>query len=650
MVQFVAVLALVLAPMGLGQAMAAETGSIDDEAAEEFVRDATWDDLGVAVDSPDFVADPQGALDRSQALETAGASGTIDTASAAEMAARLQTENGGFHAYAGDFLGPWTQHTGAGAVLATAEDVSIDEEGAEAFLRSMQNLDGGFAARVSIFGSNLDSQAESTYYATIGLDALDALDEQTRSEIVAFLTADQNLDGGWGYKAGAGTSIVSATYHAVKTLDHLGELDPATELRVAEFLHTVEEADGGFRERAPKPGTFCPTCQEPASVPSTGKALAIIATLDVGGLTFETVTHAQWLAEAQIDEGPYAGAFPLFAENVNPVNDRLDPVPDGAVGLPFPSPDPPVTNYARNTADALEGLAAHGQADAIEVDAALGFLAGTQQAGSGGVGWWEGYKESHRATAAAYQALELLNASHDELSANLADAMADRQTDEGAIELQRWKHEPRVDHTTYALQALAHAGQLDAVDVDQVAGYVADEQQDDGTFPRLNGQMSAVRTTGSAVDALARVGELDRLDRDALVQGLADLQGEDGTISDSNAEDTIAVWDTARALQALATLGELDAVDVDAAVDVLASTQTHGTFADETDAVYAVLGLAAADRLDAIDTAAAEDQLVSMQRDHGGFADKGITSIATQGVHPTTQHALALAAIDALDA
>lgn len=654
---------------GAGSAVAA-TGTdttADLDGARAFVRDALWTRRGTSVDFPDHVVFPSRSLRVLQAMEATGALGAVDPAAAARAAANVQTSSGGFLPFAGAFLGPTTEATGAGAALTVREGVAFDEAGAEAWLRSMQNPDGGFGPRKSLSGGNLGSRVSSTHYAVLGLDALDALDGETRREVHLFLLRAQNADGGWADTPGGDTSGTSATYHAVRTLELLGTvpgtdgvggtdgvaaLDPATKARVRGFLSLVEDPHGGFLEWYTPP--TCYFCEdEPPSVPATGRALLTLAAVGgpLAGTHPDAARHADWLAERQVDDGPLKGAFPLFGEAPPSVVHQVFDVAESVLGedpvpRPFPRPDPPVTDWSRNTALALAGTAATGTVDALDAAAAQDFLAACQHRGTGGFGWWPGYLEELDATEAAYRALDRVGPDGVGDGDALAATLDGTQRADGAIVPTHWDLPARLDHTAHALLVLDRVGRLDVVDVDAAAGWLASEQDADGGFsdPIL---VSDVEATWYVVWALNATGRLDAIDTEAVAGFLADLQKDDGRITDVRPGDRVATWDTGRALRTLAVLDRLDAVDVDAAAGFLASKQADdGSFRTGPSGAWAVLGVDDAGRLDALDADGARAYLLDQQRDHGGFAAKGFAP----GPNPMVAHALVLDALDRLGA
>lgn len=626
----------------------AGTATIDRPAAASFVDQAMWLDRGTAAETPDHIVFPHPSHRILEALGATGELDRVDPEATAQAAARLQTPLGGFLSFRGDPLGPWTDAT-ADAVLLTAEHgIAIDEDAAEAFLVSMQNDDGGFAPRKSAGGGNLGSRVTATYHAVLALDQLGALDDGVQDRVRSFLLDALNPDGGWGQTPAAPTSTTTATFDAVRTLQRLDALPIEVASHAIGYLKLVENPlTGGFEERSSPPTCYlCP--DEPSSVPATGRALRTIALLPGAEAAFDLDLHAEWLAERQASQGPMAGGFPLFGDAPeNPAHATVDEVSD-ALGLglpaPFPPPEVPVTLWSRNTALAMHGLAAHDRLDRIDAGAAARFLADSQHEGTGGFAYWPGAYEHMGATAAAYRALDTLDALTDAPGDALATTLADAQRDDGAIPPPRWDLPPRVDHTAHALDALRHADQLDAVDVDAAVAFLASEQADDGEFSAPG--VSEQKATWFVVRALDQLDRLDAIDADAAGQALAALQQPDGRITTGPPDDALSARDTAYALRALAAVDRLDVVDAQAATTYLAGWQGSGGFPTAHIAGHAVLGLAAADALDRIDTDEAQATIANAQHDHGGLAPKGLHT----GDVALQRHAVALEALDVLGA
>lgn len=643
-------LAVTLAPAGLGETTA--TLTVDEEGAKDFARDAMWHEMGTSVDFPGHVVFPEDSLRVIDGLRAADAAGRADPAHAAQAVAPLQTELGGFLPMQGAFLGPTTSATGAALELADRHDVDIDEAAAVAFLEAMQNTDGGFAPRYSLGGGTLGSMVSSTYYAALGLEAVGELDTDTRIEIRGFLLQAQNPDGGWADPPSEDVSETTATSYAVRTLALMDLLDPTAAAGATAYLKAAEDPrTGGFEETYEPP--TCLLCEdEPASVPSTGRALITLAILPPEGLApgFSLEDHAAWLAERQVEEGLFEGALPLFGEAPpNPVHEAYTSTGVGPEWLPapFPRPDPPVTDWSRNTALALAGLAEHGLADALDRDAAAGFLAASQHPGTGGFGSWPGYLHTLADTAAAHRTLDTLQATDPVLADALGDTLSDWQLDDGHVQRPTWDLETKPEHTAHAAIALGHANRSDAIDTAAAAEVLADAQAPDGTVDLdPNGVSSFPEDARWTVAALDHLGGLHRLDAGALASALGDLQAEDGAISDATKE-AARVQETADALRALATIDRLDVVDAAAASDRLADEQAaDGSFQRPLTAAHVVLGLDATDALDQLDRQAATAYLAGQQGEHGGFAEPGFPI----GPTPMQRHALIVEALDALGA
>lgn len=639
-----------------GHGFAAAETTVDEEAAASFVEDTFWLDRGTAVDFPGHVVFPTDSKRVLDVLADTGGGDQVAPRAAAEAAAALQQPNGGFLPFAAAPLGPGVQATGAAVALATEQAVPFDEAAAETYLETSQNVDGGFGGAATWNGLP-GSFVIPTYYAVLGLDALDALDSETRIEVRAFLLAGQNPDGGWANWRWGHTSSTTPTYFAVRTLSLLDALDPVTKTKVAGFLELVEApVDGGFHESYEPPTCYFCT-DEPPSVPATGRALLtheLIRPADAA-TKLQAKLHAAWLAERQVDEGPLEGGFPLFGDASQLLVHRAyeaseEWAGDNPVPRPFGRTEPAVTDWSRNTALAIAGLEAHGQLDVVDLPEARSFLAASQHEGTGGFGSLPGYLEKLDATAAAYRALDRLERTSSAPTDALATTLGDQQEEDGSIPEPRWDLAPRLTHTADAIEALNRTGRLDAVDADAAAEYIASWQGQDGGFDGPE-PWSDIQTAWKAVRALDTLGELDRIDRDALAGYLAGYESEEGKITWVDATDPAAAWDTARALRTLETIDRLDAVDVDAAVEYLASWQNEdGTFARSSyrvpTAAHVVLALSDVDRLDAIDANATRSKLVTEQRDHGGFADPGFPP----GPNPMVRHALALDALHELGA
>lgn len=630
--------------------------AVDEEAAASFVEGSLWEERGTAVDYPGHVVFPTDSKRILDALAATGGSSLVDAVHAAEAAASLQHSHGGFSSFRQEYSPFPTANvraTGAAVALATAHGVPFDEEAAETYLRERQNFDGGFGGMASWNGVP-GSYVTPTFYAVLGLDALDALDLETKLEVRGFLTQAKNGDGGWADWRWSRTSGTTATYLGVRTLAILDMLEPATKTEVAGFLELVEDpVEGGFHEWYRPPSCyFC--SDEPPSVPSTGRALLTLDLIEPADATssLELKTHAAWLAERQVDEGPFAGAFPLFGDAPTSIAHRGYGIAETVLGdepvpRPFPRPEPAVTDWARNTALAIAGLEAVDLLGPVDLPEAHGFLADAQHEGTGGFGWWSGYLELPDATAAGYRVLDRLDrvGEPDALAATLSA----RQEDDGSIPQHRWELAPRLTHTANAIEALDRAGRLDAIDAEAAAGYIVDWQGEDGGFD-APGPGSDFETTRLAVRALDTLNRLDRIDTDGVASYLSSFQKDDGRITWVRPGDPVAAWDTAHSLRALSTVDRLDAVDVTAAVDFLASWEGEdGSYADSPwfevpNTAHVVLGLSAVDRLDAIDAGAATSNLLGEQRDHGGFADRG----HPPGPNAMVRHALALDALHEL--
>jgi prenyltransferase beta subunit len=639
-------LAVTLAPAGLATVA---SGQVDEQAAAGFVEDAMWADQGTSVDFPGHVVYPADSLRVLEGLEATDAAHRAAPHAAARAAAANQQATGGVAPQKGNLLGPTTEATGAALALADRHGAALDEAAAVGFLEAMQNPDGGFAPRYSLGGGTLGSYVFSTYYAVLGLDAAGELDAVTRLEVRAFLAQAQNADGGWADPPGEDTSQVTATSYAVRTLDLLDLLDPATATRAAAFLEAAENPRTGGFEEEPYPPDCYACADEPASAPTTGRALVAVDRLTDAGAApaVDLDAHADWLAERQIDEGPFAGAFPLFGDAPpNPAHEAVDgsgAAPPG-LGAPFPPVgDVPVTDHSRNTALAVHGLALFDRADALELDPAQGFLAASQHPGTGGFGSHPGYLQTLPDTAAAHRALSTLDAAAP--ADALAVTLAAWQDADGHIERPTWDLEAKPAHTAQALVALGAAQRVDAIDASAAARVIVDAQAEDGHLALdRHGVDEEHRQAWLGVRALAAAGALDRLDTAALVDAIADAQRDDGALAATPAEPQ-ATRETGAALRALTALGAADAVDLDAAVTRLADAQgDDGTFGDPATTSQAVLGLAAVDRLDAVDAGGARAALVDAQGDHGGFADPGFPT----GPSPVERHALALEALAAL--
>lgn len=643
-------LALALAPAGLAQA--AVTVDVDEEGAQSFARDAMWHDKGTSVDFPGHVVFPADSLRAIDGAQAAGAGQAIDPAHAAQALPPLQTSLGGFVPMQGAPLGPFTSATGSALELADRHDVDVDEEAAVAFLEAMQNADGGFAPRYSLGGGTLGSMVSSTYYATLGLQAAGELDTETEIDVSRFLLENQNADGGWADPPSGEVSETTATSFAVRTLALMDLLDPAVAAGATAYFKAAENpVTGGFEETYEPPS--CWACEdEPSSVPSTGRALLALSLLPPEGLApgFALEDHAAWLAERQVDQGLFAGGFPLFGEAPeNPVHAAYTSTDAGPDWLPepFPRPDPPVTDWSRNTALALAGLAEHGLEDALDQDAAVAFLAASQHPGTGGFGSWPGYLHTLADTAAAHRTLDTVQGTPPGFADALAETLEGWQLDDGHIQRPTWDHEAEPEHTAHAAIALGHADRTGAIDAVATAEALAAQQADDGAIDLEENDLAPMpRDAWRVVHALDHLDQLDQLDAEGLADALAALQDADGAISDSE-HAAQRVHDTAHALRALAALDRTAHVDADAAAGYIADVQAaDGSFQSPRTGAHAVLGLDAVGELDRLDRDGAAGYLADQQGEHGGFADPGFPI----GPSPMQRHALIVEALEPLGA
>lgn len=612
--------AMIAAPVlaaPLTDAGAAQATTVDADGAVAWTLMTQWQSTGTFVDFPDHVVFPEDSWHAIDALADAGALNRVDAAAAARAASRVQHPSGGFLSMSGDPLGPWASSTRYAIALTRDFDVAIDEVAAANFLLSLQNPDGGFAPRKKWGGSgNLGSTVEATHHAVAGLVMLDALPATTRDAALQYVRDRQNLDGGWlpAGQVGQGYSFVSATYHAVHVLALLGELDLVSAARATGYVLGMQNATGGFRNYLnPEPCfTYCNDFEE---ITTYATAHAILTLETAGTLPVLVATtgllHAQWLAERQLTDGPFAGAFESYADYV-----------------------PPVIRFPITTSLGMNALRALGLEAFADEDAAVDFLAASQLRGTGGFGWWAGFISSYEDTEAALRALDVLGRLDAAYPDTLAATVSANQRADGSLVEPHWKWDPRLDHTALAVLSLARVDRLDAIDKAAAAAWIADQQVAGSGFRDPQKSFANPTDTWLALAALAALGELHRADAAGVASFLGDLQKDDGRITNVGWWDFVGVFETRDALRALAIIDRLDAVDADAASTYLAGRQkADGTYKDLLEAHAAVTGLTVTGRLDLIDLNATRDYVLTFQTPRGGFANEAFTVISAMIRH-----------------
>lgn len=656
------VIAVTVVATGLVPVAPASAGSedADVDAAVNWAWGAGWQSNGLATRFPDHVAFPSDSGPILDTLQRRGADDRVDGAAAAAAASRVQIDGSGVLHMQGDFLGPWASDTHQAVRLHDRHGTPLDEDGAATFLSALQNDDGGFAPRGSLFGGNLPSFMASTYHATAGLDRLGELDEGQRADAVAFLVEHQNEDGGWPTSMyNPDQSSVTGTYWAVRALASLDALNATIAEQARAYLRSLQKPDGGFLHShdvipcsVSYPFIVCSDHVE-ATTYSTSRAIlaldVVASHLGSGAILNATARdrHGDWLSDRQIVDGFFSGAFLTYGDHPTAIpGDGI--VPAEAI-LRTNAPDSPyrvsIIEFTETTRLGLDALAALGQPDRADTDAALDYLVSTQHPGTGGFGWWPGYLAELPSTNHQLAVLEATGRIDAAPADAVAETMAANQRSDGAIVPPHWDWDPRLVDTAHALLALERVGRLDAVDVGAAAGFLADHQKDSGGF---GGFDASIRETALVVDTLATVGELDRIDRPAAAGYLADQQADDGRISSARPEHTFSAIDTGRALEALALLGGLDRVDVDAAAGFLADRQqADGGFLSTNAARNVVVGLATVDELDRIDVDAARSALADRQRKRGEFASSGFYLSSDDGWHSAM--ARQRSAVEALD-
>lgn len=637
----VVLLALATVTVALPPALPAAsspTGSsssgIDASAATSWVLDAQWTDEGLFTEFPEQVVFPRESARVIDTLDSEDALSRVDAELATSAATSLQlADSGGVLRSAGDTLGPWTGATAHAVRLAQSypDASTLDEDAAGSFLVGMQNDDGGFGPRLAAFwGSGvLRSSQESTHDAVVALSILDAMNETIREDVLSFVAAEQNSDGGWPAHVNTDTSSVRGTYHALHTLAALGELDAGTANEARDFLYSLEQPSGGFHadaDHVPCSGTIC---QVEPEVTTKSTSRAILALELVDGLDRLNATtrssHVDWLADRQEDDGRFEGGFETYATT-----------------------DAPVIDYRENTRLALDTLHVLEADGAVDHEAAVGLLVDTQHEGSGGFAMWPGSLTGTVDTGAATRALaqlDALDAMHEDA---MVDTLAAEQRADGSIHNPDWEFESSAHRTAGAVMALARVDRLAAVDADAAAGFLADHQTDEGGFQDLNRSDPDVVTTARATRALEMMGEIDRVDEDSVAEYLAGLQDEDdGYIAERGPHGYPPVRHTSLALRTLDRVSNTSAVDVDNASAFLADKQrADGAYESPGIAAHVVLGLAAVGELDRVDQEATETYLESMQTDRGGLALR----VFYAEENAMSRHAIGLEALGVLGA
>lgn len=594
----------------------------------DWTQESVWDSTGCATEVPLQVMFPADTLLVHQATDALGGKRRFSERLAAENTARLQVpgegdfslSSGGFMAFGGDILGPWTRPTWAGIVFADEYNIDINRSAAARFLKRLQWRDGGFAPRFSFLGRRpLSNSMEATFYALDGLQRLGELDAETRQGAEQWLKSTQRDSGAWSRDGQVQNNSIAGTHFALRALETIDALSEDIAQSAGSFIRSRQREGGGFIDIIPPatpglgeqksdPSTSGPGPTKEVSSRSTAQALLILARTDqldtLGDDRLEQ--HATWLASLQLTDN--------------------DPELDGA--FKFIEDWAPITDFRANTRIAVEALvllARRGITTDVDYREAIQFLRRCEHGDTGGIGMWPSYLTNSEPTAATMRTLSAVDAKQP--ADALASTYARLQQDSGRISTNKEKLGAVTKDTANPLIALAEVGRLDAIDVDAAAGFLASQQFGKG-FPKLvfaeeppiTPQSDFVATT-SVVFGLAAAGELDRIDKRKAGEYFASGQTSTGQIA-RPINTTTLIADTSQSLRALRELGQLDLIDLDASTDYLAdlAADDGAYWPSPPVAGWAVQGLAAGDALDKIDTEATRTYLEENQYGSGGFA------------------------------
>ena len=128
------------------------------------------------------------------------------------------------------------------------------------YLVDLQNSDGGFEVGLDLyqilefFGPLRDiffsllktnmSTIESTYWAVVSLDILEALEKVDEVDLIHWISSCQNADGGFSVILGFHSDTIS-TYSGLKTF-RLLNLEPMSKIAAIEFLKKAQNDEGSF--------------------------------------------------------------------------------------------------------------------------------------------------------------------------------------------------------------------------------------------------------------------------------------------------------------------------------------------------------------------------------------------------------------------
>ncbi|MFX1273765.1 MAG: ATP-binding cassette domain-containing protein [Promethearchaeota archaeon] len=129
------------------------------------------------------------------------------------------------------------------------------------YLASLQNSDGGFKIGIdiddlykqlgsfafiitSLINSNI-STVESTYWAIVSLEKLDALSMIDEKNFTHWIRSCQNSDGGFGLFLGFTYSDIVSTYYALHLFKYFNS-EPISKIQSISFLKNAQQSDGSF--------------------------------------------------------------------------------------------------------------------------------------------------------------------------------------------------------------------------------------------------------------------------------------------------------------------------------------------------------------------------------------------------------------------
>lgn len=432
---------------------------------------------------------------------------------------------------------------------------------AKEFLKRKQ-LDSG--AWPLIDRTNDKASILGTYFALHALNTIDRLPPGYAFRAASFLRSRQMDDGGFynlvypitftdesnanSTSASAAASepkkvvTTGATARAILSLDRINQLhtlDSATLNKHAHWLakrQVTAGSDsrfiGGFETRA---DVDAPIVDYRTN---TRLALRALRVLTDHGVATETNVNAaaDFLARCQHSHTGGIAAWPSYVtDNVSTaaamraLNDLETSMPADSLATTFSRLQrangriPPLTEdnppETKNTANALIALSNVGRLDAIDV-------------------------------------------------ASAAEYIANQQTDGGFAKyvLPNQDGPPAFPATTAAVFGLAATKELDRINKRTAGEYFANGQDSSGRIARAGSQMIQIADTSRSLQALHELGQLNLIDADAAATYLAELPAEDGEYWPSPSE---AGW----AVQGLATLDALDRIDVDATQSYLERNQ-----------------------------------------------------------------------------